>query len=901
MSIPDECVHFARLQAEPVLVVGEDGRVVSANPAAGRELGRDHETLVGRTLCDLSTETPDKTRRLLHICAGSGEPTVGQLSLRRADGAVLEFPCRGMRLRHATDDAPALVALQMERSGASATQEEKLRRSERSLLDAHRLARLGNWTWDIRSGEIEWSEEVYRIFGLDPASFRPKIDSVMTRFHPDDRDLHEKIIATAIAQRQPYSIEGRILLPDGAVRHLFSTSEGTFDEDGNPTELSGIVQDITERKQAEARLKESESSYRGVFNGTDDGIFVHDAKSGAIIDVNRAVCEMVGCTREEALALSVGDFSQGEPPYTTERAFERIRKAYEEGPQRFEWRGKRKNGELFWAEIHLKRAMIAGHERILAVVRDVTERRRAEAKLKESESSYRGIFNATDDAIFIHDAESGAILDVSRAMCEMYGYSHEEALGLSVGDLSPGESPYTMPHAREKVRKAFEEGPQRFEWRAKRKNGEFFWVDVHLKRAAIGGQERILAVVRDITEGKQAEEELASAKSFLDTVVDMSPFAMWVSDAEGTVIRTNRSLRETLELTDEQIVGRYNVLTDTNLETRGVMPVVRDVFEKHEPARFSIPWRAAEAGTAAFDGARDLYIDVSMFPILDAEGELMHVVCQWVDITERKRVEEAARKAQDALLEHQRHETERVQVELDKAREQLVSQTRLATIGQVAASIAHEVRNPLGAVRNAAYYLKRHAPTENPRIPEYLGIIDQEIAAANRVISDMMEMARSKVPVKEHVDLSETVQAVFDQVGPGEGMRCRLSLDRAPFAVYADPGLLRQVMANLLTNAIQVMGDEGTITVEARRHADHDAIMVRDGGPGVSAEHRDRLFEPLFTTKAKGTGLGLTICRQIIERHGGTIDLSDHEGPGAAFCIRLPRGGAAPASSGSSP
>jgi PAS domain S-box-containing protein len=151
----------------------------------------------------------------------------------------------------------------------------------------------------------------------------------------------------------------------------------------------------------------------------------------------------------------------------------------------------------------------------------------------------------------------------------------------------------------------------------------------------------IAVTERDITDRKRKEKEFESAKSLLDTVLDLSPFAMWISDREGMLIRTNRSLRETLNLTDEQLIGKYNVLNDVNLEMQGVMPMVRAVFKMYTPARFMIPWKASNAGDVDFKGGRDVYIDVSMFPILDNNGELTNVVCQWVDISERKRAEEA--------------------------------------------------------------------------------------------------------------------------------------------------------------------------------------------------------------------------------------------------------------------
>jgi signal transduction histidine kinase len=221
---------------------------------------------------------------------------------------------------------------------------------------------------------------------------------------------------------------------------------------------------------------------------------------------------------------------------------------------------------------------------------------------------------------------------------------------------------------------------------------------------------------------------------------------------------------------------------------------------------------------------------------------------------------------------------------------ELVRQTRLAAIGQIAASIAHELRNPLGAITNAAFYLGRREQPWDPKATEHLGIIVQEVQRSDRIIDDLLEMSRPKVAAKEHRDLGAVLHETFARLRGGARVELEVDLVPEPFFIEADGGQLRQVLANLITNAIQAMGSAGRIRVRARRGKDFDVMTFEDDGPGVPDEIRESIFEPLFTTKSKGTGLGLSICRQILDRHGGTIEVKRASG-GAVFEIRLPRTG----------
>jgi PAS domain S-box-containing protein len=282
------------------------------------------------------------------------------------------------------------------------------------------------------------------------------------------------------------------------------------------------------------------------------------------------------------------------------------------------------------------------------------------------------------------------------------------------------------------------------------------------------------------------------------------------------------------------------------------------------------------------------YISVTGTPLMRG-SEVRGAVVVFRDITREKQADEARRLLE--LAKHQAEERRKIEAELEQVRDSLVRQTRLSAIGELAASIAHDLRNPLGAIRNSVYYLGRRVSDGHPDWRRHLEIIEQEVRTSNRIIDNLLDLSRSRMAEPEWVDLG---LAVADAIGPDEAateVQVEVTLQSNPYMVWADPGLLRRLLANLLANAVQAQTAGGRVSIEAETEGSFDRIRISDDGPGVPAPLRERIFEPLFTTRAKGTGLGLAICRRICERHGGTIELDDRDGPGATFTIRLPRHG----------
>jgi signal transduction histidine kinase len=214
-------------------------------------------------------------------------------------------------------------------------------------------------------------------------------------------------------------------------------------------------------------------------------------------------------------------------------------------------------------------------------------------------------------------------------------------------------------------------------------------------------------------------------------------------------------------------------------------------------------------------------------------------------------------------------------------------QERLATFGQLVASIGHDLRNPLGVIETSLYILKTRSPADE-RIRKHLDRVGEQLQVANGIISNLLDLVRERPLAREPVALDGVVQAAAEAVArPGAARPEQLGLAELP-RVQGDPLQLRQVFVNLLQNAIQATGPEGRIWVRGTGEDGAAAVAVEDTGPGVDAETRRRLFEPLITTRAGGTGLGLALVKRIVERHGGTVAYDERPGGGARFTVRLP-------------
>lgn len=284
----------------------------------------------------------------------------------------------------------------------------------------------------------------------------------------------------------------------------------------------------------------------------------------------------------------------------------------------------------------------------------------------------------------------------------------------------------------------------------------------------------------------------------------------------------------------------------------------------------------------------------ALVPYRDSHGRLVAYDGSIRDITERKHAEEEIRRL-NATLEQRVAERTR---DLQEAQAKLVRQEKLAALGQMAGGVGHELRNPLGVISNAAYFLKAAQPEASEIVKEYLTIIEQNVRYSEKIVGDLLDFTRVKSLAPEPISVAEIVRQTLERFPPPETLAVMLELPADLPEAYADPQHVMQILGNLTLNACQAMlppalavpeKKVGNLTISSYAQGDMIVIEVRDTGCGIPPENMRQLFEPLFTTKSKGIGLGLAVSKKLVEANGGRIEAASETGIGSVFSVYLPK------------
>ena len=507
-----------------------------------------------------------------------------------------------------------------------------------------------------------------------------------------------------------------------------------------------------------------------------------------------------------------------------------------------------------------------GGERRL--VRNLAAREGVEEALLRSERNYHEIFDSTSEAIFLHDATTGRILDVNAAVLRLYGFSSkEELIRTEAPALSPEVPPYTTQDALAKIAQTLKEGPQCFEWQARKRNGETFWVEVSLRASRIGGEGRVLAVVRDITERKTAQTALRETHEIFSRAFRHAPVLMAVSDMEtGRYIEVNETCLASTCYTREEVIGKTgDEVGWTTREDRGNR---RDLLMRSgHVSNLEITMRRK-------DGVLLHCIYSGNIVTIQGRKRLLSIS---VDVTQRRLLEDQLRRAQ-----------------------------KLESVGQLAGGVAHDFNNILAAIMLHLGLLGTN-PALDPAMKESLKELMLEAQRASGITRQLLLFSRQSSMEPKPLDLNDLVANLLKMLGRliGEQVTLQFQCKEGLPMVLADPGMIEQVIMNLAVNARDAMPRGGLLTIRVecehlpeerviqnvqRPSGDYLRLSVTDTGCGMSEDTLQRIFEPFFTTKevGKGTGLGLATVHGIVAQHWGWVDVESELGKGSTFRVFLP-------------
>ena len=806
--------------------------------------------------------------------------------------------------------------------------EETLHRSEDKYRNILESIEEGYYEEDLAGNFTFFNNSMCRIYGYS----REELMGMNYRKYTDKetaKNLFQVFNGIYKTGNTSINYSYELIRKDGAKRYIEASASIKKNSLDKPIGFRGIIRDVTSRKQAEEALGKSEEKYRTLLDNASDAILLANDE-GNLLELNKKAEELLGYTRQELWGVNIANIH---PPEELEKIINGFKEIKQNGLGTVNNTAVlRKDGKTVFVDISGSVIEYSGEKVLQGIFRDITERKKMEETLRQSEERYRSILESIREGYFELDLD-GNYTFTNEANCRYLGYTKEELIGMNYRRHTDEETakklyqPYYELYRTGKPIEILElEAIRKDETRA------IYETSVSLIRDSEGKPIGFRGVSRDITARKKMEEALRQSEEKHRHILENMEEGYFEMDLVGNFTFVNNAECRNLGYPKEELIGRNNRQYQDEATIRRMYQIFNNMYKTGEPIKIIDIEIIRKDGTKKFN-------EISVSLIRDSKGKKIGFSGVSRDITERKRADDALKKNREELIrKNQELEESRknIQLTLEKlgaayeelktSQAKILQQEKMASIGQLAAGVAHEINNPMAFIASNLGTLDKYIR----RLKDFIQAQSEAIKSLKATDAiEKLEKKRKELKldytiddidllVKESHDGSERVQKIvqelnrFSRVDDAEykdtnineciessinivwnELKHKATLHKdygnlPPAKCY--PQKLNQVFVNLLINAIQAIEKKGKIKIKTWEKDGSIWVTVSDTGCGIPRENQSKIFEPFFTTKevGKGTGLGLSISYEIMQRHKGELSFQSEKGKGTIFTIRMP-------------